>query len=372
MSVLRVDLKKIIDDSYDIEIGYELAEKLIEDIKEGLLGNIKKFAIVTDSNVKELYADKIYTLLKKEGYTADVISFPAGEKSKNRKTKEFVEDTMLELGYRRDCAIISVGGGVVSDLAGFVAGTFGRGVPFINFVTTLLAAADASVGGKTAVDTPLATNLIGLFNQPKKVYIDISTWKTLPKEQISSGLAETIKHACMADREFFDYLSEHIDDIFAVREEACNHIAGMNCRIKAAVVMKDERESGLREILNLGHTVGRAVETVSEYRLLHGQALAIGLMAEAVMAEKLGYLSEEEVSAMADILRRAKLPTQIPEYIDKEELVKKLYTDKKVKNGTLRFVFQEGIGKIKVFEAEQYARPITEEFVREVIENGWE
>lgn len=142
--------------------------------------------------------------------------------------KEFVEDSMLEKGYRRDCCVIAVGGGVVSDLAGFVAGTFGRGVPFINYATTLLAAADASVGGKTAVDTPLATNLIGIFNQPKKVYIDIDAWKTLPERQISSGLAETIKHACIADSEMFSYLENNIEKILVNDKEACEYIAEHN------------------------------------------------------------------------------------------------------------------------------------------------
>ena len=225
----------------------------------------------------------------------------------------------------------------------------------------------ASVGGKTAVDTPLATNLIGIFNQPEKVYLDIATWKTLPKEQISSGLAETIKHACIADREFFNYISDNMDAIFAVDETVCEHIAEMNCKIKCEVVMQDERESGMREILNLGHTVGRAIETVSGYRLLHGQALAIGLMAEVKMAKKLGYCSDEDVAFMQNILSRAKLPTAIPDYIDREALVKKLYTDKKAKNGNLRFVFQEGIGKIKVFDNEQYAQVIPESLAREII-----
>lgn len=202
MSIFNVELKKIIDESYEIEIGYELQQKLIDDIKAGLAGKIKKFAVITDSVVKDLYADRIYNLLLQNDYTCDLIVFPAGEKSKTRKTKEFLEDTMLAKGYRRDCCIIAVGGGVVTDIAGFVAGTYGRGIPFINYATTLLAA-DASVGGKTAVDTPLATNLIGIFNQPEKVYIDISTWKTLPRRQISSGLAETIKHACISSRSFF-------------------------------------------------------------------------------------------------------------------------------------------------------------------------
>lgn len=367
MSVLRVNLKKVIDDSYDIEIGYGLQDKLITDINNGLVGNIKKFVIVTDSNVKGLYAENILLRLRDQNYKVDLISFPAGEKSKTRQTKEFVEDTMLELGYRRDCCIIAVGGGVVTDLAGFVAGTFGRGVPFINYTTTLLAAADASVGGKTAVDTPLATNLIGIFNQPEKVYLDIESWKTLPQEQISSGLAETIKHACISDREFFDYLNENMDLIFSVNEDVCKHIAEMNCHIKSQVVMTDEKESGLREILNLGHTVGRAIETVSDYRLLHGQAVAIGLVAEAVLANKRGYCSIEDVNKVKAILKKAKLPIEIPDYIDREVLVKKLYTDKKVKNGNIRFVFQKGIGDVMSFGNDEFAEPIDESVAREII-----
>jgi 3-dehydroquinate synthase len=367
MSNFKVELKKVVDDSYEIEIGYELEQKLIDDLKAGLVGKISKFVVVTDSNVKELYADKIYKMLEEAGYKTDLISFPAGELSKTRATKEYVEDTMLAKGYRRDCCIIAVGGGVVTDLAGFVAGTYGRGIPFINYATTLLAAADASVGGKTAVDTPLATNLIGLFNQPQKVYLDIATWKTLPQRQLSSGLAETIKHACLADREFFDYLSEHIKDVLAVKDEVCRHIAEKNCEIKYQVVMKDERESGLREVLNLGHTVGRAIETVSDYKLLHGEAVAIGLVAEVKMAEHFGYCTAEDEAAMVAMLKQADLPTEIPDYIDRDALVKKLYTDKKVRDGHLRFVLQHGIGAIEVFDGDQYAKAIPESLARKII-----
>lgn len=367
MANFKVELKKVVDDSYEIEIGYGLEQKLIDDIKAGLVGNVSKFVVMTDSNVKALYADKIFELLQANNYKADLISFPAGEKSKTRKTKEYVEDIMLQKGYRRDCCIIAVGGGVVTDLAGFVAGTYGRGIPFINYATTLLAAADASVGGKTAVDTELATNLIGLFNQPEKVYIDIAAWKTLPARQLSSGLAETIKHACMADRTFFDYLSEHIPDILENNDEVCSYIAEKNCEIKYHVVMKDELESGLRETLNLGHTVGRAIETVSDYRLLHGEAVSIGLIAEVKLARKLGYCTENDEALMRKVLTEANLPTEIPAYIDREALVKKLYTDKKVRNGALRFVLQNGIGAVKVFENEQYAKEIPESLAREII-----
>lgn len=367
MSVFNVELKKVVDDSYEIEVGFKLADKLVEDLKNGLAGNVKKFAVVTDSNIKELYADEIIEKIRSAGFTASLFVFEAGEKSKTRATKEFIEDSMLAAGFRRDCCIIAVGGGVVTDLAGFVAGTYGRGVPFINYATTLLAAADASVGGKTAVDTPLATNLIGLFNQPEKVYIDIACWATLPANQISSGMAETIKHACLASSDFFEFLTENMDKLLAVEKDVCEHIAAENCKIKYNVVMKDERESGLREILNLGHTVGRAIETVSEYKLLHGEAVAIGLVAQALLSVKLGYMTSEEAERVKTLLEAAKLPTEIPEYIDREILVKKLYTDKKVRDGKLRFVVQKGIGDIVQFGENVFATPIEESMAREII-----
>lgn len=367
MSTFNVELKKIVDDSYEIEIGFELMDKLISDLKDGLVGTIHKFVVITDSIVKDLYAEKIYNKLLAQGYQADLFVFQEGEKQKTRKTKEEIEDAMLAKGYRRDCCIIAVGGGVVTDLAGFVAGTYGRGVPFINYATTLLAAADASVGGKTAVDTPLATNLIGLFNQPEKVYLDIATWKSLPERQVISGLSETIKHACLASREFFDYLDANMDQILSVDKEVCEHIAEENCKVKYEVVMQDEKESGLREVLNLGHTVGRAIETVSGYELLHGEAVSIGMVAEVKLAYKLGYMTEKERDAVIALLQKAKLPIAIPDYVDRELLVKKLYTDKKVRDGKLRFVIQKGIGNVVEFQPGVFATPIEESVAREII-----
>ena len=367
MSVFNVELKKVVDDSYDIEIGYNLMDKLVEDMEAGLFGTLHKFAVITDTNVRDPYAKPICEKLIAAGYKVDLFVFPAGEKSKTRLTKERIEDAMLEKGYRRDCAIIAVGGGVVTDLAGFVAGTYGRGVPFVNYATTLLAAADASVGGKTAVDTPLATNLIGLFNQPQKVYIDIEAWKTLPERQIASGMSETIKHACLASYDMFAFIEENLDDILSFKKFACEYIAENNCKIKYHVVMKDERESGLREVLNLGHTVGRAIETVSEYRLLHGEALAIGMAAEVLLSARLGYMSDEEAERVIALYDRVRLPTRIPEYIDREALIKKLYTDKKVRDGKLRFVLQKGIGDVVEFAPGVFAKPIEESLAREII-----
>lgn len=367
MSVFRVALKKVIDDSYDIEVGRSLAGQLAQDLCAGLMGSRRRFALITDSTVKQLYAEEICRCLLDAGFEGQIFSFPAGEKSKTRETKADLEDRMLQAGYRRDCFVLAVGGGVVSDLAGFLAGTFGRGVPFINYATTLLSAADASVGGKTAVDTPLATNLIGLFNQPKKVYIDIGCWNTLPEREISSGLAETVKHACLADRAFFEYLENHIGEIRKISPEACGFIARRNCEIKYQVVMKDERESGLREVLNLGHTVGRAIETLSGYRLLHGEAVSIGLTAQSLLAVRMGYMTPGEASRVKALLERAGLPVRIPGYIDREKLTDKLYTDKKVRNGRLRFVIQQGIGNVVEFSPNVYATEVDRETAREIL-----
>jgi len=367
VSVFNVELKKVVDDSYDIEIGYDLINKLVTDIEKGLVGKIRKFAVITDTNVSELYAKPICEKLIRAGYEVDMFVFAAGEKSKTRETKAGIEDAMLEKGYRRDCCIIAVGGGVVTDLSGFVAGTYGRGVPFINYATTLLAAADASVGGKTAVDTPMATNLIGLFNQPEKVYIDIASWATLPEREMKSGMAETIKHACIASEDMFEFLEENMANIMNFSPFACEYIAENNCRIKYKVVMQDEREAGLREVLNLGHTVGRAIETVSDYRLLHGEAVAIGLVAQALLSESFGYMSREEVERVIALLEKAGLPTAIPSYVNREMLVRKLYTDKKVRNGKLRFVLQRGIGDVVEFSPGVYAMAVDEETVRDII-----
>lgn len=375
MGNFHIDLRKVVDDSYDIEIGFDLINKLVDDLESGLVKNVYKYAIVTDDTVEKLYADNLYKLMKDKGFNVDLIVFPAGEKSKTRKTKEYIEDEMLKRGYHRDSCIIAVGGGVVTDLAGFIAGTFGRGIPFINYATTILAAADASIGGKTAVDTELATNLIGLINQPSRVYIDINTWSTLPKKHIINGLAETIKHACISDKEFFEFLEENIHKVINEKGQAildkdvCRKICEKNCEIKYDVVKKDENEKSLREVLNLGHTVGRAIETLSDYRLLHGEAVSIGMAAEVRLAEEFGYLTKEEADRVIRLYEKIGLPTSIPDNISREDLIKKLYTDKKVRKGKIRFVLQDKIGSIKTFGENQYARTVSEDIVLKILKN---
>lgn len=368
MKNLRCELKQTLDNSYTIEIGQGLVNILMNDICEGAFGKIKNFAVITDSNVMELYGMKIFEAIKNAGFRVEIFAFNAGELSKTRETKSLIEDSMLSCGFRRDCMVIAVGGGVVSDLAGFIAGTYGRGVPFVIYSTTLLSGADASVGGKVAVDTHLATNQIGLFYQPKKVYIDLATWRTLPVRQMKSGLAETIKHACIADYNFFEYLEENLEKVFEFDGAVCEEIAQRNCEIKYSVVMNDEREKGMREILNLGHTVGRAIETTSGYRLLHGEALSIGLTAQLYLGIKRGYISQENADRVITLLKKAGLAIEIPDYINRDELFDKLYTDKKVRDGKLRFVFQKEIGGIMEF-GDSYADYVDSEEIKAVLDN---
>ncbi|HEX2953245.1 MAG TPA: 3-dehydroquinate synthase [Bacillota bacterium] len=374
MTMFHVPLKRVVDDSYDIEIGWGLISQLISDLKHGLVHDSHKIAVITDSNVKPLYGDNLLAQLRSHGFIAEQFVFPAGEPYKTRETKAMLEDQLIEKAYGRDSCIIALGGGVVTDMAGFIAGTFGRGIPFINYATTVLAAADASIGGKTAVDTPAATNLIGVFHQPAKVYIDLSTWKTLTGREVRDGLAETIKHACMAEADFFTYLEEHIDQLLSAAGEVvldpdvCEAIARKNCEIKYQVVREDEKERNLRQILNLGHTVGRAAETLSGYRLSHGEAVAIGLVAQARIGCKLGFISERNLARVVRLCQTAGLPTEIPGYIETSLLVDKMHTDKKVRNNQIRFVFQDEIGKVKRFEGGTYSLTLAKAFITETLE----
>jgi 3-dehydroquinate synthase len=374
MAIFHVPLKKRIDDSYDIEIGRNLFASLISDLKHGMIRGVNKYALITDSNVEKLYGQTLLAELKSNGFNADIFTFKAGEVSKTRETKAKIEDLMIDLQFGRDSCVIALGGGVVTDLAGFIAGTFCRGIPFINYATTLMAAADASIGGKTAVDTPRATNLIGLFHQPQKVYIDIDAWQTLPLSEIRCGLAETIKHACLADTAFFAYLEEHIDEITAAKksggilpQRVCEHIAHKNCSIKYKVVKHDEKEKNPRQILNLGHTIGRALEPVSGYNLMHGEAVAIGIAVQTRLGVNCGYLKKEEAKRVVSLLERAGLPVAIPASIDKEILIAKLYTDKKVRRDKIRFVFQKGIGAMMRFKDGSYSKEVAEDEIRSVL-----
>jgi 3-dehydroquinate synthase len=372
MAIFNVPLKRTVDDSYSIEIGRNLFDRLVQDLLNGLTPGATRYALITDSNVETLYAQQLLKKLIAAGLKTDLFVMSAGETHKTRETKISLEDQLLEAGFGRDSAIIALGGGVVTDLAGFLAGTFGRGIPFINYSTTLLSAADASVGGKTAVDTPHATNLIGLFNQPAKVFIDIDCWKTLPVREIRSGLAETIKHACLADAELFNWLEENIQAICngpeaELDDQACEHIAFKNCEVKYTVVKKDEKESNLRQILNLGHTAGRAFETLCGYIYTHGECVAIGMAVQIEIAFDQKLVTQSERDRTISLLQKCGLPVSIPEGTSLEDLVVKMRTDKKARSGKIRFVLQDGIGAMKAFEGGSYSTPLDETYILEIL-----
>lgn len=372
MQTINVKIEKVINNSYEIEIGYDMFEKLVDDIKHKIVPNVYRYAIITDSNVAALYGYRLFELMKKQGFNVDIYSIPAGEKSKTRENKAEIEDKMLEAGFRKDSCIIALGGGVVTDLAGFLAATYCRGIPVINYATTFLAAADASIGGKTAVDTPLATNMIGLIVQPQKVYIDLKTWETLDDAQIENGLSETIKHACIADADFFEYLNANID---VIKErgrsdkryiDMLEYICRKNIEIKYNVVNQDEQEDGLREVLNLGHTVGRAIEAASKYEISHGNAVSLGMVAQVLLGYNRGYVTDKQKDRVIEIYNKAGLPVTLNEKVKIENILDKMYADKKVRKGKIKFVFQKGIGDMMVF-GERFSDTVEKNEIEEAL-----
>lgn len=372
MQTINVKIEKVINNSYEIEIGYDMFEKLVDDIKHKIVPNVYRYAIITDSNVAALYGYRLFELMKKQGFNVDIYSIPAGEKSKTRENKAEIEDKMLEAGFRKDSCIIALGGGVVTDLAGFLAATYCRGISVINYATTFLAAADASIGGKTAVDTPLATNMIGLIVQPQKVYIDLKTWETLDDAQIENGLSETIKHACIADADFFEYLNANID---VIKErgrsdkryiDMLEYICRKNIEIKYNVVTQDEQEDGLREVLNLGHTVGRAIEAASKYEISHGNAVSLGMVAQVLLGYNRGYVTDKQKDRVIEIYNKAGLPVTLNEKVKIENILDKMYADKKVRKGKIKFVFQKGIGDMMVF-GERFSDTVEKNEIEEAL-----
>ena len=351
---VAVPLRREIDESYPIVIGTGLAAAVVDHLTAPGLAAYRP-VIITDDTVRAQMAEAIRLELEQRGIQAPVLSFPPGEVHKTRATKEALEDALIDAGYGRDTCVVAVGGGVVTDLAGFVAATFTRGVPLVNVPTTILAAADASVGGKTGLDTPAATNLIGAFHQPVAVYIDLATWRTLPDEHVRTGLAETIKHACLADAEFFALLertfvteSRTLQDV-THDSGLCALIAQRNCEIKRDVVVRDVHEADVRMALNLGHTFGRALETAADYTISHGQGVAIGVSLQARWGRELGFVSDVDVDRVLHLFAAVGLPTALPTHTSIDRLLDAMTHDKKALGGAIRFVFQNGIGQVQTF-----------------------
>lgn len=343
MEVCRVDLRKEADDSYDILIDAGLFGDFAVELKNNPVANA--YTIITDSNVGKAYGKKLLRDLQSQNIHAHLISFPAGEKSKSRKTKEKIENEMLNLAFGRDSCIIALGGGVVGDAAGFAAATYMRGIHYIQVPTTLLAMVDSSIGGKVAVNTKYAKNSIGAFHQPKKVIVDLDFLKTLPKEEMVNGLAELIKHALIKDRNFFHFLEKNIDRILDCDSGILKKAIKRSCEIKSSIVMQDEKEKNIRKILNYGHTIGHAVESALNYRISHGNAIAIGMSHAAKLSAKLGFLDEGSVIRQNNLLECAGLPHKLSHHkLKPKKILGHVQYDKKMANGRLNFVLLDSIG----------------------------
>ncbi len=342
---LRVHLKKVVDDSYDIHIGMSLADAVKHIAKMKLES---KYFIITDANVQKLYGKKLSRLMTDSNLETVLLSIPPGEEYKNRQTKALLENELLKLNAGRDSVLIALGGGVVGDLVGFVAATLHRGVPFVQIPTTLLAQVDSSIGGKVAVDHPLGKNLIGAFYQPKAVFIDTTTLHTLPDSEFSNGMAEVIKYAAIMDADLFEFLDSNTKKILNKDERFLNKIIKRCCELKRYVVERDEKENDLRRILNFGHTVGHALESLMKYKMSHGQAVAIGMVVETKISVSIGLIEPDAVECLESMLRKYNLPTEIPSKINLAKLFEATLLDKKAKSGIVHYTLLEEIGKAKV------------------------
>jgi 3-dehydroquinate synthase len=300
--------------------------------------------LITDSNVRKLYGRKLLSQLLLHGVDALMIDFPAGEKAKSADVVSILYTAMLDRGIRRDSLVVALGGGVVGDVAGFVAATVLRGIKYIQIPTTLLAQVDSSVGGKVGIDHPLGKNLIGAFYQPSAVYIDPLVLHTLPEREYTAGLSEVVKIAAALDASFFRFLERNIAKIRKRNPKTLSSLIERSVRLKAAVVEKDEFETGLRKTLNLGHTIGHAVEAASDYRLRHGEAVAIGLVAESRIARDMALLSTCDLARLLHLMNALGIGISLPRRIDKRRFLSALAADKKSVGDAAKFVLLKRIG----------------------------
>lgn len=331
--------------SYPIHIGPRLLNR-----PDLILPHLAqpRVAIVTNPTVAVLYLDALTQALTQAGVAVVPITVPDGELFKTWQTLNEIFDSLLSNRCERKTTLVALGGGVIGDLAGFAAAVYLRGVPFIQMPTTLLAQVDSSVGGKTGINHPLGKNMIGAFYQPRLVLADIATLGTLPARELSAGLAEVIKYGLILDAAFFDWLEANMDRLVARDPEALIHAVERSCEIKAEVVAQDERESGVRALLNLGHTFGHAIEAGLSYGTwLHGEAVAAGTLQAARLSQRLGFLGEADVERIVALLRRAHLPTAAPD-LGVARYLELMGLDKKVEGGRLRLVLLRRIGEAYV------------------------
>lgn len=343
-TIVRVPLG---ERSYDIEIG------------SGNLGGAGAFVatrtrlthavVISDENVEQPYAQVVGESLAESGATVDLVVVSAGEPSKSVEMADRLWQSVLVSGADRKSIIVAVGGGVTGDLAGFVAATFARGIGFVQIPTTLLAQVDSSVGGKVGINLPTAKNMVGAFWQPLGVLIDTDVLKSLPDREYRAGLAEVVKYGVILDAEFFKYLEDHVAQINAREPGTLQYVVAHSCRLKADVVSNDERETtGRRAVLNYGHTFCHAIEAVTGYgQLLHGEAVAVGMLCASRLAECLDRIGPEVTQRQFDLLTALGLPTAVPN-VDHELLIDAMQRDKKVEHGKLRFVLPSRLGHVEL------------------------
>lgn len=333
--------------SYDIEIGsgnLREAAKFCDTDQEDA-----HVVVITDENVDALYSEAVGDTLQEAGAQLDILIVEPGEQSKAAEVAADLWEQLLDNGADRKSVVLALGGGVVGDLAGFVAATFSRGLRFVQIPTTLLAQVDSSVGGKVGINLPGGKNMVGAFWQPRGVLIDVDVLQTLPVREYRAGLAEVVKYGVIQDAEFFAYLESNIDKVNARDAAVLTRIVERCCRLKADVVEQDEREeTGLRSILNYGHTFGHAFEAATEYEtLLHGEGVAIGMMCAARLAERMGRVDATFVERQRKLLEAFGMVLDVPD-VEHDELVEFMYRDKKVERGKLRFVLPTRMGHVEL------------------------
>ena len=346
METIRVELA---ERSYDISIGTNVLKKIKDNLKSFDLS--PKIAVVSNPTVFSLYGKPVLNAVKKAKFDAVTVIIPDGEAYKDFLWLQHIYKELLTHKLDRSSALIALGGGVVGDITGFAASTYMRGISYIQIPTTLLAQVDSSVGGKTGVNHKLGKNMIGTFWQPRLVWIDVDTLKTLPKKELVAGIAEVIKYGVIYDKDLFRTLEAKRDKILNLDRNILVHIIKRSCEIKADVVSKDERESGLRSILNFGHTIGHAIETATDYKkYLHGEAVAVGMCLEARLSQELEFIDKKAVVRIKKLVDSFGLPSALPTDIDINRILSSMQLDKKAVAGALKFVLPERIGRVRIEE----------------------
>jgi 3-dehydroquinate synthase len=339
LKTLKVDLG---ERSYDICFGHRFFSdfgRLCQSLKLG-----GRAIVVTNSTIGGYYLGPLKESLEKEGFIVSGIDIPEGEEHKNIHTLEHIYDSLVSAHLDRGSFLVALGGGVIGDITGFAAATYLRGISYVQVPTTLLAQVDSSVGGKTGINHEKGKNLIGAFYQPKLVLIDLSTLDTLPEREFISGLAEIVKYGIVYDGELFNFISDNAEKLLARDKNSLMYTVNRSCEIKASVVTRDEREAGLRAILNYGHTIGHAVESLTDYKkYLHGEAISIGMVQSARISEKMGYSVKADTDRIISLLGSLRLPVELPSF-SSDSYVNAILHDKKVKNGKITFVLNNGIG----------------------------